>query len=221
MPQRFPRSTHAHSQWQQAEHGRAGRVPGQDMLVAPHPGVVVYVPGLGKPDHWMDQDVGPDFSGGPEGQLYMCPVHRVARLESYHPFPAVLDKHLPQLPGSVPQQLVVVMLGEGNSVNGATHVDWPGLIQEIESTGMEEVGCAKHLFRFALEIGPPDVRNGQDNEWEAFLVAQEDSIIYPDGSGDFFGYVEGDGQGPQGIIRQAHIFQDRFVVILTHESFQG
>ena len=169
----------------------------------------------------MDQDTGLGFGGGPECQLHMGPVHRVACLKSHYPLPAMLDKQVAELPGSVTQQLVVVMLGQGNPFEGATHVDWPGFVQEIESAGMKDVGGAKHLFSFRLEIGLPDIGDGEDGKGETFLIAQEDPVTFLDSPGEFPGHIEGDGHGPQGAVRQVHILQDRFIVALAHESFEG
>ena len=63
VPERLSRSTHAHRERQQTQHGRLLGIVLEDVLVAANARVVVDIARLGHADHRMDQQIGFNVAG--------------------------------------------------------------------------------------------------------------------------------------------------------------
>ncbi len=220
VPDRLAGATHAHGQGQQGQGGGGVRVALHDRLVAPHPGVMVDVARLGHAHRGMDEQVGLDLAGGPQGQLDMSAVHGVAGLESDHPVPAQLGETRPQLRRAQPQRLVVVVGGGGQDLELAGHVHRPRPLEQVGGARVLLVGGAEDQLGLLVPIGTVELADMQHSQHHALRVAQGQAGADADLRRLLLGYVQGDGNGPQRAIGQAHALADAFVVLLAEEAAQ-
>lgn len=82
MPYSLARARHAHGQGEESQVTHAVRILFHDRLVHSYAGIVVDIARLGEADDGMDEDIRLSLPCRPYGEFTMCPVHRVASLES-------------------------------------------------------------------------------------------------------------------------------------------
>ena len=122
VPDRLPRSTHAHGQREQTQDGHAVGVAREQRLVNPHPGEVVDVAGFGQADDGVDEDVGLAGPGGADCQFSVGPMHGVAGLKGNNARPAKLFEMDPELGRSVAKSDIVIVVQSRDGINLAAHV---------------------------------------------------------------------------------------------------
>lgn len=110
VPDGLTRSSHAHSERQQRQHGHAVGIAGHQRLVDAHTGEVVDVTGLGEADDRVNEDIGLAGAGSAHCELAMGAVHGVPGLERDDLLPAELVEVQTQLSGCVTQTDIVVVL---------------------------------------------------------------------------------------------------------------
>jgi len=190
------------------------------MLVAAHPRVMVHIAGLGHADHGMDQQVGFRLSGGPESQLLVGTVHRVAGLECHDLAPAEFGKPLTEFGGRVPQMAEIVVDGRLDAAQSATHVHRVRLVHQVVDAGMSGVLGSEHAAGLGFPVGRIDILDRQGGDQHAFLVTKGDLLPGPDRVRKRLAHVQGDGNWPQGSARQTHGVHDRLVVRLAEKTGQ-
>ena len=85
---------------------------------------------------------------------------------------------------------------------------------------MRPIERAEDALRFTLKVGPPDVFGVQDGEGRSTVVKQGEPGALLDAVRHILGYVEGDGDRPQGAGFEAHGFENAVVVVSVQESTQ-
>ena len=76
---------------------------------------------------------------------------------------------------------------------------------------------AEDLLCLLRQIRLPDVTDGENGQQHPFGVSKGQRFSRFQPLGDFPGNVQGDGDGPEGTIFQAHPVPDRLVVGAVHE----
>jgi hypothetical protein len=182
---------------------------------------VVDVARLGQPHHRVDEEVGLDLLGRPQGDLLVGPVHRVAGLEGDHLRPPQLVELRPDLGRCLAQGPEVVVQGQLGALQPAGQVHRVGAVQQVPDAGVLRVGGAEHSLGLGVPVGPVELGHVDGGEDHALGVAQHDRRPGGDTGGELLGHVQRDGHGPQGPVGQAHLVADRPVVGLTEEPRQG
>jgi hypothetical protein len=96
MPKGFARSTHAHRQRQQRKLDGILGILGEKRLVTSHSDVVLDVARFRHPDGGVNEEVRSFLFCGPQGQLLVSAVHRIACLEGNYAAPPKPSEFRPE-----------------------------------------------------------------------------------------------------------------------------
>ncbi len=218
VQQRLARPAHAHRQRQQRQHRGVVGIALQHPLVAAHAGVVVDVARLGHAHDRVDQQVGLELAGRPQGELEVGPVHRVAGLEGHHLPPAEPLEARPHLARRVTQADEVVVRRQLQALEAAADGDVVGALVEMRDPGMGAVEGAVDRLGLGLAVDRPDVLDGQRRQHDALGVAQRQPVAGGQSFGRLLGDVEGDRDGPQLAAGEPHLVAGRLEVGAAHEA---
>jgi hypothetical protein len=181
----------------------------------------VQIARLGHADRRVNEDIGLCGPGGLQGDLAVQAVHGLAGVEGHHVLPALLGEQVAQFFRCVAQGLEVELDGQLDALQLAADIGVADLVVEVAHPGVVRGGGAVDLLRLALLVRLPRVLNGEHRQHEALAVAQGKPLARLDLVGLCAEDVQGDGNGPQGAIRQVQGVDNRVVDTTGHESAQG
>ena len=136
VPQGLARAGSARRERQKRQGREMLRVVPQDLLVALDSREMAQVVVHGDAGDRVQEQVSAHLPGCLERQLTFPPVHRPARMEGDDPAPTEPLEVPAEFPGRVAQLLVVVVRGEPDAADAASHVDLPGSFMEVPYAGV-------------------------------------------------------------------------------------
>ncbi len=107
------------------------------------------------------------------------------------------------------------------SADLAAHVDPVGIVREIIHPGVLFIEGPVNALRFELLVGVPDFFHIENRQHDTLRVAQGEMTAGLQPGCHLGRDVQGDGNAPQGPIRQAHRVAHRPVVLTFHEPLEG
>ena len=221
MPQRLARAGSARRERKQGQGGELLRVVPQDLLVAldaREMGQVVVHRDAG--DRVQEQ-MPSHLPGGVERQLPLSLVHRTARMECDDPAPAEPIEEPAQLQGRMAQLLMVVVRGEPEAGDAASHVDLADPFVQVPHAGVARGRRSVDLLCLGAFVRLPRTGDVEDCESEALLVAQRDSGARLQLPGGLPPDVEHHRNGPQRAAGKPHRLHDVRVGLPVHEAVKG
>ena len=121
-------------------------------MVHPDSSKMVDVPGFGKTNYWMDQDISLAGTCCSHCQFSMGAMHGISGLESNNASPAELLEMRSKLCGSISKGNIVVMLEPVDSIQLATDIPVIGRVVKIFDSGMLRVTSENFLSLFGPTI---------------------------------------------------------------------
>ena len=82
------------------------------------------------------------------------------------------EKRARRCAGRQPQRLVVVVVGRGEHLELAGHVDRVGLVQQVGDAGVGLVGGAEHELGLVVPVGAVELGDMDDGQHHALRVPQ-------------------------------------------------
>src|SRR5437016_6242730 len=100
VPHGLARSSHAHRKREQGQSRSILRIVAQQGLIAPHSGVVIYIPGFRHTNGWMNQQIGSGVPRRAQSQFQVDAMHGVPGLEGNDLRPSEAQEFGAQVGGS-------------------------------------------------------------------------------------------------------------------------
>ncbi len=210
------RSGHPHRQRQEAEDDRVlVVVVVHQGPIAADTGEVVHVSRLGDTDDRVDEQAAADLLGRELGQFFVGPVQGVSGLEGNDLLPALLGEVGSDLGRGLAEFDEVVVWWDTDDFELAGGVV-ARLAVQIGDGGVLGVGRAVGPFGLGLLVVCVDFLDMEEGEQVAVDVSEGQRLAFGHSLGGIDG--QGDRQGPEGAVGQAHLGDYSLVVGLTHEA---
>ena len=117
--------------------------------------------------------------------------------------------------------LEVVVHRHVETLDRAGQVHGAGVVQQLVDRGVRVVVGAEHGAGLGGVVGAIHLLDGHRGQNDAFQITQRDHVALGDALGEGLADIQRDGHGPQGAVGEAHVGEDRIVVLLAEESFEG
>ena len=150
----------------------------------------------------------------------MCAMHWITCLKCDDLAPAEFLEAVSNFTRRIPQILVVVVRRLFEAAQFAANVNRIANILKVIHGRMCFVRSPVNAFGLRIEIGCPQVANLERRKNDAFEIAQCQLVTWFDVRRKLFGYIEHDRNRPQHAALEAHLIDDRIVVIFVEKPVQ-
>ena len=178
------------------------------------------IAGLEFAEQLMDVEPVADFEGDLR-QVFMRPVHGVAQLQSGDGFPALFLKEAAAVSGAmvdIAEFMRIVALTDHFHRTAQVPA---ALLQDFLYTGMFGVSGFEDLPAFMLFVDLVFFPNfHRAHEGIGFAVVEGDVVTFIETCGGAVVDGQGDGDGPEDAVIEAHFIADTFPVLFAHETIQ-
>ncbi len=218
VPQGPAWASHPHGQRQQGEQHPVGlEIAIDQRAIGAHAGVMVDVTGPRQPHDRMQQEHAVHFRNGAPGQFLVGAMQRIACLEGDDVVVAVLVQQTARFGRRATQEAKVLVRRCLQHLESAGKVERTPAVH-FRDQGVARVQTAEDLQRGLLTVPGVDFLHRQDGQQVVLAVAQGDVLVKVEVN--VCADRQGDGNGEEHAIGQAHRFQHAKVIRLAHEAIQ-